>query len=90
MYNIDYLLEENARLREEVNDLQDMNHALSHILQYAIASLGSIRVPRQFGNPNGKIEFHPAPKNTVDVLFIQKDRYASQTGDPTLDAIFRR
>jgi hypothetical protein len=90
MFTVNYLLAENARLREENHALQDANAALSHILSCIMPELGTIRVPRQFTQPKGRIEFQIAPRNCVDVIFVEATGKISQTGDPVLDNIFSR
>lgn len=91
MFNPDFLLEQNLRLREENSALEDMNEALTHILSCILPELGTVRVPRNMNIPRpGKIEFRSAPRNCVDIVFVEDPRFTSRTGDPIYDRIFYR
>lgn len=97
MFNQNFLLSENLRIREEniklqteIERLQKANDVLSHILSCIMPELGTIRVPRQFRQPQGRIEFQIAPRDCIDVVFVEAPGRVSQTGDPILDNIFGR
>lgn len=97
MFDHNFLLSENLRIRDEniklqteIERLQKANDALSHVLSCIMPELGSIRVPRSFTKPKGEIKFQSAPRDCVDIIFIEAPGRTSQTGDPILDNIFGR
>ena len=97
MFDQNFLLSENLRIRDEniklqteIERLQKANDALSHVLSCIMPELGSIRVPRSFNRPKGEIKFQSAPRDCVDIIFIETAGRTSQTGDPILDNIFSR
>ena len=97
MFDQNFLLSENLRIRDEniklqteIERLQKANDALSHVLSCIMPELGSIRVPRSFTRPKGEIRFQSAPRDCVDIIFIEAPGRTSQTGDPILDNIFGR
>lgn len=95
MFDHNFLMSENLRIRDEniklqteIGRLQKANDALSHVLSCIMPELGSIRIPRSFTRPKGEIKFQSAPRDCVDIIFIEAPGKISQTGDPILDNIF--
>lgn len=90
MFSTNFLMDQNARLRDENAELQDTNAALMHILAYILPELGAVRIPRNIqSQKSGKIEFRPAPRDCVDIVYIEAPERYSNTGDPIYDRIFR-
>lgn len=88
MTQLEYLINENARLERENAKLQESNALLSRLLYFASRKLRSYRVPVECAEPNGRLTF-TRNGNTVVVTYIDNSETISDTGDPILDEILR-
>lgn len=89
MSQLEYLINENARLERENETLRESNFILSRLFYYASKKLHSYRVPMKCAEPNGRIAF-ARNGNTVVITYVDCAKTISETGDPILDEIMNR
>ena len=87
MSQLEYLINEVARLERENQQLQEANALLSRCLYHASQKLQSYRIPVRQATPSGRISF-ARHGDVVLVTYTEPGEHISQTGDPYLDEIF--
>lgn len=69
MTDLEYLINENARLERENEKLKESNFILSRLFYYATCKLGRYNVPMHFTEPKGKVTF-TRHNETVTIAFV--------------------